>query len=195
MTVTTLTRSISQAQSNAAFNTLKPDILRCQSVKVAGATHLISSDPLQAGNHFAALLKRMGDSDPLTPTEKAYLPWMLVLRQMIWDLGAWEMEIESPLKACGGIPRGVCDLLVRGGPKKRGVIEVKVISRGEIHVPRGRDLAQVGAYARLVAGHGQFDHVFAGVAYIELESRKVRLYAVSGVNQLVQATVQLLRAA
>lgn len=198
MNVTTLTRSLSQTKSTAAFSSFKPDILRCRPVKVFGPTHLISSDPLQAGNDFSALLKRMGDSDPLTPKEKAYLPWMVVLRQMIWALGASEMDIELPLSPCGGVPKGVCDLLVHGGPKSRGVIEVKVISRGEVQTPRGRDLAQLGAYARLVVGRSHdsdFDSVYAGVAYIELESRKVRLYAVSGAQDLVAATIQLLRAA
>lgn len=90
---------------------------------------------------------------------------------------------------------GVCDLHVHGGPKRHGVIEVKTISHGIVERPRGYDLAQVGAYARLIAGHGSFDEAFAAVAYAELESRTVRIYGVSNARQLVSATLELFRAA
>ena len=195
MNVTTLTRSIPRHISDAAFSSLNPDIIRVSAVKPGRYTHLISAEPLTAGTAFASFLERMGDNDPLAPEEKAYLPWMVALRKMVWDLGAWQMDIESILDARGNVPRGVCDLLIYGGPQHRGVVEVKVITRGSVEKARGRDLAQVGAYARLIAGKGSFDRVFAGVAYIELETRVVRLIGVSNARQLVTTTLGLLRAA
>ncbi len=195
MNVTTLTRSISRHVSDAAFSSLAPDIVRVARIKPGRHDGLASADPLTAGNAFAALLERMGDNAPLSQEEKAYLPWMVTLRKMVWDLGAWQMDIESPLDALGNVPRGVCDLLVHGGPQRRGVIEVKVVSRGSVLIPRGRDLAQVGAYARLIAGKGSFDRVFAAIAYIELETRLVRLVGFSNARDLVTTTLNLFKAA
>lgn len=194
-TVTTLTRSIPRYASDAAFSYLTPDIVRVSTVKPSRHTDLISTDPLTAGTEFASLLGRMGDNDTLSPKEKAYLPWMNALRGMVWDLGAWQMDIESPLVASGVVPHGICDLLVYGGPQRRGVVEVKVLTRGSVKTPRGRDLAQVGAYARLVAGKGSFDRVFAAVAYVELETRVVRLFGVSNARELVTTTLELFKAA
>lgn len=194
-TVTALTRSIPRHTSDAAFSSLTPNIVRVSNVKSGLHADLISGDPLTAGNAFAALLERMGDNGPLTPEEKAYLPWMNALRRMVWDLGAWQMDIEAPLVASGGVPHGICDLMVYGGPQRRGVIEVKVLTRGSVKTPRGRDLAQVGAYARLIAGKGSFDRVFAAVAYIELETRVVRLFGVSNARELVMTTLELFKAA
>lgn len=195
MNVTTLTRSIPKHTSNAAFSSLSPDIIRVSSVKAGPHSHLISPDPLTAGNAFASLLQRMGDSGPLADEEKAYLPWMVELRKIVWGLGAWKMEIEAPLHSKGPTPRGICDLLVYGGPQHRGVIEVKVVTRGSVKTPRGRDLSQVGAYARLVAGKGSFDRVFAAVAYVELETPAVRLFGVSSARELVTTTLELFKAA
>jgi hypothetical protein len=195
MNVTTLTRSIPRHTSDAAFSNFSPDIVRVSAVKPGRHAHLISADPLTAGIDFASLLERMGDNKPLSPEEKAYLPWMAALRKMVWDLGAWQMEIESPLGALGSVPQGICDLLVYGGPQRRGVIEVKVLTRGSVKIPRGRDLTQVGAYARLVAGKGSFDRVFAAVAYVELEARVVRLFGVSNARELVTTTLELFKAA
>ena len=195
MSVTTLTRSLPQRISDAAFRFLNPDIIRVSTVKVGPYSHLISPDPLTAGSDFASLLQRMGDIAPLASEEKAYLPWMVELRKMVWGLGAWKMEIESPLGSKGPIPHGICDLLVYGGPQHRGVIEVKVVTRGSVNIPRGRDLSQVGAYARLVAGNGSFDRVFAAVAYVELETPAVRLFGVSNARELVTTTLELFKAA
>lgn len=195
MNVTSLTRSISRHASAAAFNSLTPDIVRVSKVASGQHADLISTDPLTAGRTFAALLERMCDNAPLSPEEKAYLPWMSTLRTMVWGLGAWEMEIESPLKSVGNVPHGICDVLLYGGPKSRGVIEVKVISRGSVLSPRGRDLVQVGAYARLLAGKGSFDDIFAAVAYVELETRVVRLFGVSNARELVTTTLELFKAA
>jgi hypothetical protein len=156
---------------------------------------LLAKDPLTAGNDFASLLLRMGDSYPLSNHEKAYLPWLSALRTMVWNLGAWEIQIERPLAPIGCVPRGVCDLFVQGGPQRRGVVEVKVLAHGACNKPRGRDLMQVGAYARLASGQGSFDKVWAAVAYVELENCRVHLFGVKSARMLVTETMNLIRAA
>jgi hypothetical protein len=137
----------------------------------------------------------MGDNLPLSPKESAYFPWVSALRRTVWALGASEMEIDADLIARGSIPHGTCDLLVHGGPATLGVIEAKVIVSGTQETLRGRDLAQLAAYARLIAGRGSFDEVWAGLAYIELETRLVRLAVFNSSRPLVLRTLDLLRAA
>lgn len=110
-------------------------------------------------------------------------------------MGVEELDIETDLDACGGVCRGTCDLLVRGGPAPIGVIEAKVIASGTQETPRGRDLAQLASYARLIAGRRSFDDVWAGLAYVELETRLVRFSVFNSSRSLVMKTLNLLHAA
>jgi len=194
-TVSILTRSLHQHSTSIAFADLKPDISHVCAVQPGQHRNLISSAPLTAGNEFHRLLGRMGDDGPLTAKEKAYLPWMKKLRTMVWNLGAWQMDMESALAGVGNVPGGVCDLLIHGGPQRHGIIEVKVIVEGTCEKPRSRDCAQLGAYTRNLAGDRSFDRVWAGLAYIELETGLVRLFVFQNARQLVTQTISLLRAA
>jgi hypothetical protein len=191
MNVSSITRTLNHNIANAAYKGVCPDIVRTCAVPPGPNSHLISRDPLTAGTELHALLGRIADNDPLSPKEKAYLPFMATLRTMVRDVGAAHMDSETDLPAAGTIPGGACDLLVRGGPQRRGVVEVKVLMHGTQKAPRGRDLAQVGAYARLIARRGSFDHVWAAVAYVELETGLVRFYGFTNSRQLVMRTLQL----
>lgn len=194
MNVTTITRSLSR-KANAAFEDIDPDHVHTSPVRKLKNPHLISSDPLTAGNDLHRLLQRMGDNEPLSPSESAYFPWVSTLRRMVWDLGAWQMDIDAPLPACGSVPHGTCDLLVHGGPRHRGIVEVKVIAKGSQECPRARDLVQLAAYARLCARAGSFDDLWAGVAYMELEARQVRLMTFESARAIIEPTLALIRAA
>ena len=195
MTVSIITRSLDKQTANAAYLGVCPDIVRTCAVPPGQYRHLVSSDPLTAGNELHALLGRMNDHNALSPTEKAYLPWIDAFRTAVRGLGVSKMDAEFALSSVGRVPGGVCDLLVRGGPQKRGVVEVKVLLHGTQEQPRGRDLAQLGSYARLIAGGGSFDHVWGAVAYIELDSHLVRIYGFKNARKLVTQTLELLRAA
>ena len=193
--ISILARSLNRNTVNSAYANVLPDLTRTFAVQSGKHKDLLSSHPLTAGNQFHALLKRMGDDEPLSPTEKAYLPWLNVLRRAVWSLGASEMEIESPFDGYGVVPAGTCDLLVQGGPAPLGVIECKVIMKGTQNEPRGRDLAQLAAYARLASGQHSFDETWAALAYVELESLLVRLFVFKSSRTLVLQTLKLLHAA
>jgi hypothetical protein len=194
MNVTDITRILSR-KATVAFEGIEPDHVRTSPVRKLKNLHLISSDPLTAGNDLHRLLQRMGDDEPLSASESAYFPWISTLRRMIWDLGAWRMDIDAPLAACGSVPHGTCDLLVHGGPRRCGVVEVKVISKGSQESPRARDLVQLAAYARLCARSGSFDDLWGGVAYMELEARQVRLLTFDSARRIIAPTLALIRAA
>lgn len=195
MSITDITRSLSHATAAAAFQGIEPDQIRTSPVRRLKYLHLISSDPLTAGNDIHRLLERMGDNKPLSAAESAYFPWISTLRRLVWDLGADQMDIDVALSSQGRVPHGTCDLLVHGGPRRRGIIEVKVIAKGTQSKPRARDLTQLAAYARLQAGRGSFDQVWAGLAYLELEQRTVRLMIYNNSREIILPTLALLRAA
>jgi hypothetical protein len=195
MSVSTITRTLDFNIANAAYEGVCTDIVRTCTVPATPYSHLISNDPRTAGSELHALLGRMSDHGPLCDIEKAYLPWVGALRAMLRGMGVLQMENEVALSPVGCVPNGVCDLLVHGGPQPRGAIEVKLLMRGTLDQPRGRNLAQVGSYARLIARHRSFDTIWAAVAYVEIEARQVQLFGFSNSRQLVTQTLELLRAA
>ena len=195
MSVSTITRTLDFNIANAAYEGVCNDIVRTCAVPPGEYSHLLSADPRTAGNELHALLGRMNDNGPLLDTEKAYLPWVGVLRTMLRGMGVFQMENEVALSPIGCVPNGVCDLLVHGGPQPRGAIEVKLVMNGTLDHPRGRNLAQVGCYSRLIARHGSFDAIWAAVAYVEIEARQVQLFGFANSRELVTQTLELLRAA
>ena len=156
---------------------------------------LIPSDPREAGSDFHRLLLRMADSGPLVDRERAYLPWLTPARKFIWNLGVTELEIEKKLHGFAGLPNGVCDLLAHGGPQALGPIEVKVIRNGSLDSPRHKDLAQLGAYARLAASHRSFDRMWAALLYVEIENKRICMRGFSSARGLIETSVALIRAA
>jgi len=195
MTVTDITRSLSKSTTEHAFNGIVPDSIHEARVRRIKHPELLSTDPLDAGNTIHGLLSRMADNDPLTPVESAHFPWVSSLRRLVWGLGADQMDIDVALSAHGHVPHGTCDLLVYGGPKPRGILEVKVIAKGAKSSPRARDLVQLAAYARLCAGRGSFDDLWAGLAYLELETRMVRLMVYNNARDIIVPALPFLRAA
>jgi hypothetical protein len=194
-TVSILTRSLDKQTADVAFRDISPDIALTSRVLPNKYQYLISDDPLTVGTEFHSLLERMADRARLSPKEKAYLPWMSALRTIVWDLGAYQMDMDYELKSQGVQYHGECDLRVHGGPQKFGVIEVKTITTGNIFSPRGRDLAQVSAYSRLIAGRSSYDSVWAAVAYIELQNLRVNFFGYTNSRALIKTADELFRAA
>jgi hypothetical protein len=196
MTISDIARSLPRETANAAFANLQPDAVHTLPVRHTKNQHLLSDVPLDAGTQFHRTLRLLCDFDQQpTPNERAYLGWISALRRAVLSLGIEELSVESDLEACGGVCHGTCDLLVQGGPAPIGVIEAKVIVSGTQEIPRGRDLVQLGSYARLVAANRSFDEVWAGLAYVELETRLVRLLVFNSSRPLVSRTLNILRAA
>ena len=193
--VTTLTRSVSRAAADSAFCSVEPDHFLTGYVEPPAGRSLISTDPLTAGTEYHQLLERMRDNGPLSEREKAYYPWLRTMRQLLRRLGVRHMEAAKRLSAYRSTPRGECDLMVWGGPQNRGIVEVKVISRGHVETCRGRDLFQLATYARLAAKAGSYDAIWAAVAYIELAANEVHLAAYKTSRALIETTRELLQAA
>ncbi len=144
---------------------------------------------------FHHALRRFVEDKRSAHKDRAYLPWIATLRQMLHDLGVSGMDVETKLKQRGAIPGGVCDLVVEGGPAHIGAIEVKVVTGSPLSAPRCSTLAQIGAYSRLVADRGSFDDVWAAVVHVELQTGKVRLFLWENSRPLATAAIDLFKAA
>lgn len=196
MNVTTITRSIDSNSLAGAFTALKPDSVLNSPVRWAKNQHLMATQPLVAGIQFHNALELLFDfdSEP-TQAERAYLGWVSALRRAITALGVEEITTNAELAGHGKPYHGVSDITAVGGPAAHGVIEAKVILHGSQMEVRAKDAAQLAAYSQLLAGRGSYDDVWAALAYVEIESRLVRLLVWNSARPLIECAAPLLRSA
>lgn len=195
MNITTITRSLTPMQLSSAYSGLEADIVLNLPVRPNRYAGLIDRDPLQAGIDFANLALRMGDNDPLSAKEKAYLPWLSVARRALDDMGVWQMDIEATLGNKSGPLHGVCDMLMAGGPQKRGVGETKLIRYGQLgETLPGRALAQLGSYVSLADRRRGGASAWAVLVFAEIQNRTVKIRGYSSAEELVERTLPLIAA-
>lgn len=124
--------------------------------------------------------------------DRRFGPMVAATMSALFRVGAKSFEAEVPLPGIGSLPSGKCDLRVIGGPRFMGVVEVKCIL-GPLPVsPRGKDLAQLGAYARMTAGHGRFSQIWAGACYVSLSDQDVKLFVYRSSRRLVFRALDVL---
>lgn len=196
MTITDITRSLQHNQLSTAFADLDTNINLDLPVRPNKFVGLVDRNPLRAGIAFSELTMRMADNGPLSPEEMAYLPWLSVARRALEDLGVWRMDIEVPLGSASDSMHGACDLLLFGGPRRRGIGEFKLIRYGKLEeeLPP-RALAQLGAYVALADRKGDGSSTWGILVFAEIEQRMVKLRGVRSAKALVSRTLPLLELA
>ena len=194
--ITSLTRSLDRNSLAGAFTDLEPDRIQCHPVRWSKNQHLLATAPLNAGIEFHNALGLLFDFETKpTPKERAYLGWVSALRRAIVALGAEEITTNADLSLSGKSYHGTGDIVLRGGPAARGVLECKVILDGEQNEARAKDAMQLAAYCQLLAGRGSYDEVWGALAYVEIESRLVRLMVWDSARPLIECAAPLLRSA
>lgn len=182
-------------QLSSAYSGLEADIVLNLPVRPNRYAGLIDRDPLQAGIDFSNLALRMGDNDPLSAKEKAYLLWLSVARRALDDMGVWQMDIEATLGNKSGPLHGVCDLLMAGGPRRRGIGETKLIRYGQLgETLPGRALAQLGSYVALADRRRGGASAWAVLVFAEIQNRMVKIRGYSSAKELVERTLPLIAA-
>lgn len=195
MNITAITRSLTPIQLSSAFADLEADIVLDLPVRPNRHVELIDRNPLQAGIDFSELALRMCDNGPLSAKEKAYLPWLSVARRALDDMGVWRMDIEATLGNKSDPLHGVCDLLMAGGPKKRGIGETKLIRYGQLgDTLPGRALAQLGSYISLADRRRGGAAMWAVLVFAEIQNRMVKIRGYSSAEELVERTLPLIAA-
>jgi hypothetical protein len=115
MNVTTLTRN-SARQFAAALppGVASPDSTTTLDVPVGPYPDPVG-DNFVLGCRFHALLNRIKDHGPLSAKEKAFLPWLNVIRDELRKIGVTYIEPEVFLDAPAYEASGQCDLYLTGG--------------------------------------------------------------------------------
>lgn len=176
------------------FSACVPDIDQTIRVKPNQHFSLIPEFPLRAGQEFHQVMLRMADNGPLVDQERAYIPFINGMRKLIFELGVDFIEFEKSLNSAYRLPGGICDMKVRGGPQKSGIIEVKVRRGDSTKSPVASNWTQLGAYTRLAAGKGSFDRIWAALVLVEIENKRVRLIGYSSARPLIETSVMALAA-
>ncbi|WP_221028909.1 hypothetical protein [Actomonas aquatica] len=177
MNITDFTRSLNSHRTAQAFLGVAADQELTASIKPNANIRLIAKDCRTAGQDLHGLLKRMADDRSLEPHESAYFGWISKTRSLLRKLGVGEIQMNVPLAGSwmGTALTGACDLLVHGGPKAIGVVEIKTILRGEQTHPRSRDLVQLASYTSLAEQEFGVS-AWASLAYCHFETRTVRIF-------------------
>ncbi len=190
---TTITRTLQNIDlDDANFDDVIP--AHVLTVPVSAGQRLGHQDTYTLGCHLHAALRRYEDSAELTSNERNLWPYVAELRNSLKGLGVQRIQAERPLEAHAGVPRGQCDLLLTGGLRRRGVVEVKVVE----HLPEEPltlNCLQLGGYLWLAARNDRFERWWGCVAYVSISERKIRLYAYRTIRPLVTRAAELFRAA
>jgi hypothetical protein len=188
--ITKFTKNLDFRRADSAFRALKPDSILTLDVRPSRFQNRINPNPYQAGQELHGLLPCLGNDQPLSERDKGYFPYLATLRGHLRRIGVTSLVPEQPLTAVAPIGHGKCDLLVRGGLARKGVVEIKVLHECP-DAPRGIHLAQTGLYARLIAGWSDFEDVWAALAYMDLQRHTIDVMCFKNARQLIFRAVDL----
>jgi hypothetical protein len=128
--------------------------------------------------------------------DRRFWPYACVIRDWMSDIGVQRVWTDWHIQETGRFV-GSCDLLVSGGPRSSGVIEVKFVNRGLPEFHRMDHLFQLSLYARgLAEMRGGFDRYWGAIAYVCPSARTIRVFEWTvGMPRCCQSADFLLRAA
>jgi hypothetical protein len=126
--------------------------------------------------------------------DRRYWPYVRVLRDWLADEGVTRIYSEWEFRNSKQI-RGCCDLLVAGGPNKRGVLEVKLVGQLPEECPYD-DQCQLGLYTRAAADRfHDYGSYWGALAYVCPQARVIRIFEWQSMNACCKAAGQVLAAA
>lgn len=191
MSITTITRSLSERSIINGLKGVEPEIPVTCGIDLRRRNPLADVDPYFAGVRFHALLRRISDHDRLSPGERAMLPWLSAMRAELRSAGVTRITPEVAFPGRDGLPAGICDLVVQGGPADFGAIEVKVCD----HLPAApscQHILQVGGYAAALLANHQQHRVWAALVYVCFREELIRLFCFRKTDALIRNATALL---
>lgn len=194
MSITSIARSLPDYTLIRGLRGLSPDSEMTVDIPQGNDGPLASADPYFLGCRFHAFLKRMVDSDPLSDQEKLLLPSLNSLRITFRNMGVGKLDPMVRFNGERGIPCGEPDLIANGGPRSKGVIELKVV-RTLPDRPVHEHLLQIGAYAAHIALRSRFNHPWASVVYASFHEAKLRFFVFNDTRALVRKSRMLFESA
>ena len=191
MSITSIARSIPDFKIIQGMRGLSTADEKTVAVPAKTTASLASLTTYTLGCRFHALLRRVADHGPLTTEEKLMLPWLNALRGQLRVMGAEHFDPLMHFSSANGLPSGEPDLVVQGGPRKHGVIEVKVVERLPSD-PAQEHLLQVGAYTAHMSNKQGIRRTWAALAYVSFREAKITFFIYADANAIVQKTRALM---
>jgi hypothetical protein len=194
MSITSIARSIPDFKIIQGMRGLSTADGKTVAVPVETPSSLAPLNSYTLGCRFHALLRRVADHGPLTTEEKLMLPWLNALRRQLRAMGAEHFDPLTHFSSARGLPGGEPDLVVQGGPRKHGVIEVKVVERLPAS-PAHEHLLQVGAYTAHMANKQGMRRTWAALVYVSFREAKIAFFIFADANAIVQKSSALMEQA
>ena len=194
MSITSIARSIPDFKIIQGMRGLSTADEKIIAVPVETTAFLASLTTYSLGCRFHALLRRVADHGPLTTEEKLMLPWLNALRGQLRAMGAKHLDPLTHFSSARGLPRGEPDLVVQGGPRKHGVIEVKVVERLPSN-PAHEHQLQVGAYTAHMANEQGISRTWAALVYVSFREAKIAFFIYADAKAIVQKSSALMELA
>jgi len=191
MSITSIARSLPEFKIIQGMRGLSTADEKTVAVPVETTASLASLTTYTLGCRFHALLRRVADHGPLTTEEKLMLPWLNTLRGQLRAMGAEHIDPLMHFSSASGLPSGEPDLVVQGGPRKHGVIEVKVVERLPSN-PALEHLLQVGAYTAHMSNKQGIRRTWAALAYVSFREAKITFFIYADANAIVQKSRALM---
>jgi hypothetical protein len=191
MSITSIARSLPEFKIIQGMRGLSTADEKTVAVSGETTASLASLTTYTLGCRFHALLRRVADHGPLTTEEKLMLPWLNALRGQLRAMGAEHFDPLTHFSSARGLPSGSPDLIVQGGPRKHGVIEVKVVDRLPSN-PAQEHLLQVGAYTAHMSNKQGIRRTWAALAYVSFREAKITFFIYADANAIVQKSRALM---
>lgn len=194
MSITSVARSLPDSTLIRGLRGLSFDSAKTVDVPRGIASPLSDADPYFLGCQFHALLKRISDRDRLSAQEKLLLPWLNTLRTTFRSMGVRKLDPSVRFRGVNGIPNGEPDLIADGGPRSKGVIELKVVYSIPAQ-PDHEHLLQVGGYAAHLASSSRFSYPWASLVYASFREAELRVFIFDDTRSLVRKSRSLFECA
>jgi len=141
-TITSIVRNTSTRSLSRAFAGLDPDQIYDLELSPRLRCSTVGRIDCAAGQRFHSDLATSISGQWI---DRQYWPYTRVLRDWLKDAGVTNIWSEWEFRSHRRVV-GYCDLLVKGGPNARGVVEVKLVNNLP-EVPPSDDQCQVGGSA------------------------------------------------
>jgi len=194
MSITSVARSLPDPTLVRGLSGLSFDSEQTVDVPRGIESPLSGADPYFLGCQFHALLKRVSDRERLSDQEKLLLPWLNALRTTLRSMGVGKLDPSVRFRSAHGIPKGQPDLIADGGPRSKGVIELKVVYSIPTQ-PEHEHLLQVGGYAAHLSSSSRFRHPWASLVYASFREAKLRFFIFDDTRPLVTKSRSLFECA
>jgi hypothetical protein len=198
-------RSVSHVAKNAPASLLRrilssaePDLSFDLELTPSNKGPFLGSPNRLLGERFHAAIAAGAHNSHWESVSPEFLPYSRVLRDWLTDEGVESVLSEWQFRRPGRL-RGVCDLLVKGGPNARGVVELKLtdsLNGLEARTHHLKNQAQVGMYGLLAAGRfHDYQNFWGALAYICPSAEIIRVYQWTSMDAACRAAKQILRVA